>query len=621
MKYLFLVVIIFSLLFSTMVFSQESTTTIGGGGSESFGNKAITATVPNKISYQGMLTTSAGVPLSDGSYNLKFELFNAVSAGSSLWNETQTGIPVSRGTFNVLLGSVNSLTGIFNQPLWLEVTVVSGPGVSSPLVLSPRNEFASAPYSLGPWLSNGDTLYVTNKSIGIGTASPKSVLHSISATSATHARFGSAKPVSVIANMPQIGFNISYDGGFKYADNYSGGTIAFGQYLSGGFSFNTAPSGTSETLAPLSTRMVITNAGNVGIGTLSPISPLHITSRSNADTAQLLLTETSTGFARLMLQNNAFPTRNWTIGGQLNSSDNYSLLNFRYYNGAIGSDILSITGQGRVGIGMDAPPYMLSLNNGSSATDIGLYNSTTGSTSSDGLRIGINTGTPNAWVWNYENGSLIFGTKGIERLHITGDGNVGIGTTTPTALLEVNGDVKVNGNITYSAAKTGYISGSALATGRSLSSTGSFNYASHGIYNNGASTGDYMIPFDLPNGATITEVVVYGYDGDATYQFYVYVYRQQLNSMAFSSAGSASSGAAYSAGAINVTVPVSIYNVVDNSLYAYFIDISMPVSTTIAVSGYRVTYTYTTPGAITTPVANSNGVIEGSPTIGGPGSH
>ena len=619
MKYLFLVVVILSLLFSSMVFSQESTTSTGGGY-ESINKMATAAAIPNKISYQGMLTTAAGVPLSDGSYNLKFELFNAASAGLSLWNETQTGIAVQRGTFNTLLGSVTPLTGIFNQPLWLEVTVVSGPGISSPLVLSPRNEFASAPYSLGPWISNNDTLSVTNKQVRIDNNSYTNPLL-VRNAGPGQATFGNINPITLIANYPQIGFNNYYTDWWKFGSSGYAGTLAFSQYINGAFTFNTAQSGTAGTNVALTTRMVITNAGNVGIGTLSPISPLHIFSKSNADTAQLLLTENSTGYARLMLRNTAAPTKNWTIGGMLNASDPLSLLNFRYFNGTTGSDILSITGQGRVGIGMDAPPHTLSLNGGSSNSEISLINSSTGLSENDGLRIGMSSDGLDSWIWNTETGPLNFGTSNLSRLLIASNGNVGIGTEGPSAKLEVNGDVKVGGNITYSAAKTGYISGSALATGRSLSSTGSFNYASHGIYNNGAGSGDYMIPFDLPNGVTITEVVVYGYDGDATYQFYVYVYRQTLNGMAFTSTGSASSGGAYSAGAINLTIPVSTYNIVDNSLYAYFVDISMPASTTLCVSGYRVTYTYTTPGALTTPVTNSKGVIEGSPTIGGPGSH
>jgi hypothetical protein len=538
-----------------------------------------------------------------------------------LWNETQTGISVQRGTFNTLLGSVTPLTAIFNQPLWLEVTVVSGPGVSSPLVLSPRNEFASAPYSLGPWLSNSDTLYVTNKSVGIGTASPKSIFHAMDSNSPTHARFGFYKPVSLISNLPQIGFNIYYYYGFKYSDNYSGGTIAFGQHITDGFSFNTAPTGINGNAATLSTRMVITNDGNVGIGTLSPVSPLHIYSRSYDDTAHLTLTENSTGYARLMFQNTAAPTRNWLIRGQLNSDNQYSLLEFRYNNSTTASNILSLSGLGMIGINTDVIPYTLSLKSASPTTDLGIYNSGSGTSTTDGLRIG-NYSTGDAWIWNYENGPLYIGTNNATRLWIAADGKVGIGTQTPSALLEVNGDVKVNGNITYSAAKTGYITGTAWATGKGLYSTNSFTY-SGGIYNNGTSTGFFEIPVQLPNGVTIASLDIYGYDADATNQLSISFGRQTMGSGSATLVASGGSGAAYASGIVTVTIPVTSNNVVDNSQYSYYIEIALPALTTVKIYSYRITYTYTTPGAIATPIINTNEVINNNnipqdfPTSGG----
>lgn len=76
--------------------------------------------IPMKISYQGLLTTSSGTPLQDGSYDLKFEIYNALSGGTLRYTETQSGISVQRGTFNVIL---DTLTNIFSEKLFVEVTV------------------------------------------------------------------------------------------------------------------------------------------------------------------------------------------------------------------------------------------------------------------------------------------------------------------------------------------------------------------------------------------------------------------------------------------------------------------------------------------------------------------
>jgi len=61
-------------------------------------------------------------------------------------------------------------------------------------------------------------------------------------------------------------------------------------------------------------------------------------------------------------------------------------------------------------------------------------NTTTGSDASNGFLIGNSTGS-DAYVWNYENANTIFATNGTERLRITSDGKVGVGTSTPGSYL------------------------------------------------------------------------------------------------------------------------------------------------------------------------------------------
>jgi hypothetical protein len=98
--------------------------------------------VPKKISYQGLLTSS-GTPVPDGSYNLTFKLYTDSSGGTPLWTETHTGVPVSNGTFSVILGQTTSLDGIsFAQQLYLAVEEGSNPE------FSPRTTLTSAPYAL-----------------------------------------------------------------------------------------------------------------------------------------------------------------------------------------------------------------------------------------------------------------------------------------------------------------------------------------------------------------------------------------------------------------------------------------------------------------------------------------
>jgi len=68
------------------------------------------------------------------------------------------------------------------------------------------------------------------------------------------------------------------DGNFKYIETNEATKMY--QYA-GDFVFQTAPSGTADTTATLTNRLVIKNTGNVGIGTTSPSADLHIQTTSS----------------------------------------------------------------------------------------------------------------------------------------------------------------------------------------------------------------------------------------------------------------------------------------------------------------------------------------------------
>ncbi|MBI5126405.1 MAG: hypothetical protein HZA80_01410, partial [Candidatus Taylorbacteria bacterium] len=89
-----------------------------------------------QINYQGKLTNSSNVAVSDGSYNIEFKLYTTPTGGSPLWTETWckgtacsgTGtdnrIPITSGLFSTLLGSTTAFTGVdFNQTLYLGINI------------------------------------------------------------------------------------------------------------------------------------------------------------------------------------------------------------------------------------------------------------------------------------------------------------------------------------------------------------------------------------------------------------------------------------------------------------------------------------------------------------------
>ena len=79
--------------------------------------------VPQVMNYQGYLTDAAGVAVSNGNYQLSFTIYDAESGGTALWTETHAGVQVSKGLFNVILGSITPITLSFDKPYWLGVKV------------------------------------------------------------------------------------------------------------------------------------------------------------------------------------------------------------------------------------------------------------------------------------------------------------------------------------------------------------------------------------------------------------------------------------------------------------------------------------------------------------------
>ena len=100
-----------------------------------------------QINYQGKLTDKNNTAVANGGYAMKFELFSASSGGSALWTENRTGanaVTTTNGLFSVLLGEVNTLPAnydFFAQDLYLEVSI----GTTTPVVLTPRKHLGAVP--------------------------------------------------------------------------------------------------------------------------------------------------------------------------------------------------------------------------------------------------------------------------------------------------------------------------------------------------------------------------------------------------------------------------------------------------------------------------------------------
>jgi len=100
---------------------------------------ACYAEIPHLINYQGKLTDSGGQSVT-GTKSIIFKIYNVASGSTPLWQETQS-VTVSKGVFNVLLGSVVALDLPFDVPYYLTMQVGTDPE------MTPRQRISSVGYA------------------------------------------------------------------------------------------------------------------------------------------------------------------------------------------------------------------------------------------------------------------------------------------------------------------------------------------------------------------------------------------------------------------------------------------------------------------------------------------
>jgi hypothetical protein len=107
-----------------------------------FAFSSAIAQVPQKINYQGKLTTPGTCAL-DTTISMTFKIYADSTTPTSLWSETQSSVTVEEGIFNVLLGNVSSIpTSVFNGS-----TRYLGVKVGGDSEMSPRTPMVSVGYA------------------------------------------------------------------------------------------------------------------------------------------------------------------------------------------------------------------------------------------------------------------------------------------------------------------------------------------------------------------------------------------------------------------------------------------------------------------------------------------
>jgi hypothetical protein len=186
---------------------------------------------------------------------------------------------------------------------------------------------------------------------------------------------------------------------------------------------------TTDTLTVGVTGIVKDSSGNVGIGTASPSTKLHINNASTS--ATYLRAENNNGYALFGVdaQGNAY------AGAE--SNDAFGLVTNGTYRAYIDTS-------GNVGIGTTSPSTKLSVRGTASMA----YGNASASFS-DNVTGTLYVLHSSGQVFVSSDTAFAFGSgpSATERMRITSGGNVGIGTTAPDAQLHVVGQIRSSGSI------------------------------------------------------------------------------------------------------------------------------------------------------------------------------
>jgi hypothetical protein len=383
---------------------------------------AALAQVPQTLSYQGVLTNDGGTAVPDGDYGITFHIYDVAEGGTALWTEAKV-VTVVKATFNTILGTTEALDLPFDKPYWLGIQVEGNPE------LIPRTQLTASAYTMN--VADGKVVKSLN-----------------SLTDAVTLAAGANVTITPAGNTLTIA---------------ASGTGSDGDWVvSGDNLYSAVP-------------------GNVGIGTSSPSSRLHIRQDHNDGVGLTIqnthIGEASSEYLEFADEDGALAylsayDANSTYGNALIFANNRPGGYLRFHTA--GTERLRIGNSGDIGVGTDEPLSRMHVQNydvevpsaalhsddlvlesqdavlGLFSTPAGSYGSAfslvevlTGSLVDKWSLIRQTTGGGSGLLLNY--GANVDPVLNSNVMYFDDSGEVGIGTTNPGAALEVAGQVKITG--------------------------------------------------------------------------------------------------------------------------------------------------------------------------------
>jgi hypothetical protein len=384
-------------------------------------NVLFSASVPQIITFQGQLKES-GYAVT-GTKSMRFEVVNA--SGTVRWqSHASNGVTVSvdKGVYTVGLGdtaitNMNALTTADldkNEKLYLRVYVE---GVQ----LSPDILLSSSSYA-----------YIAGQAetITANTTAGNSVIAALGASNA-NLGIGTATPVhklEVIGQIRASNSSVNATSAAMYADdNYS--YFASGYTGTGSYKPLVLRAGGNNTL-------FIDTTGNVGIGTINPVTRLQVGSSAlgNVTGDPIIVNSHPTGVTGLNFGEDPdnrgwiawIPASNYIMFGTRDSATTYS-------------DVLTIKNN-NVGIGVASPSARLHVGGTAGVDGIRFPDGTLMTSAGVGSASNLANATDvvvNADLDANDSGAVHLQVKGSDKLVVSNNGKVGVGTDSPTHRLHV----------------------------------------------------------------------------------------------------------------------------------------------------------------------------------------
>jgi len=416
----------------------------------------ITTAINNKLEVAGNLNISAGSKYKINNVNLAFSDLGGSLSYNSLTNQLTggTNIQILNGvinntyTYTLPTATTNAIGGVRPDGTTILINngvISSTAGLPATIRLTP-----TATDGFYSWI-NSQALLAKTPSTGVlyssGSADGDIVLRS-DTDKALILQSGIGDPAITLTaglnrvrihqrvginTLPNTNYWLDVNGSINATEIRVGGNlIPISQWITSGAN-------------------IYYSSGNVGIGT-------------NANTSGVLLDVNGTIESRTGIgANSVFYFRgvansdiNRVISaGQFSTNSAVNDMVIRSTNklvlqSGIGAPAIVISTTNNVGIGTTNPVQsLLHLHKTATAQDVRIALTDGTSTGATNRGVHFVKGSDNvAYLYNYENTALVFGTNGAERMRIDAGGQLGIGRT-PNHILDVNGNALIEQNIFF----------------------------------------------------------------------------------------------------------------------------------------------------------------------------